>query len=418
MLLNQIKRGMFAAASLGVMLSTAGIVAAQDAQSPADLCANASISEPTTREFAAAETVLQPNTDYRAIFCTSAGAIYVDLFETLAPITVNNFVFLAEQGYFNNTTFHRVIEGFMAQGGDPSGTGSGGPGYQFQDEFVNFLTFEQSGLLAMANAGAGTNGSQFFITTAPTPHLNFAHTIFGEVRDGQDNVVNIELRDPAIATTPGTTLDTVLIVTDPASVISEFVAPAVATEADFETAIGEIGGSLTEQITLSESSGVFDADFVISAAPEAVRETLTAAFEEHGFAFRALAQVDNTACALDELGYGFLGYTADAFASATDANAMLNDGVYAEWLTSAGFTQVDSPADYAIFQRTITFCEAELTQYVGLWTRGRLVTQSTISVDPTIEGIPSAQEIIDSFVAPAFESTFADLLRPEIYVTE
>jgi cyclophilin family peptidyl-prolyl cis-trans isomerase len=97
---------------------------------------------------------------------------------------VNNFVFLSQQGFYDGLTFHRVLEDFMAQGGDPSGTGGAGPGYQFADEVDNGLTFDRRGLLAMANAGPATNGSQFFITFVPTPHLNGLHTIFGEVIEG------------------------------------------------------------------------------------------------------------------------------------------------------------------------------------------------------------------------------------------
>ena len=158
----------------------------QDAQSPQALCDAAEPAELTVMQFPEAVQVIDKNIDYRAILCSSAGAIYVDLYEKLTPVTVNNFVFLAEQGYYDNTTFHRVIPDFMAQGGDPTGTGRGGPGYQFGDEPVGFLTFDRPGLLAMANAGPGTNGSQFFITTVPTPHLNYKHTIFGDVLIGRD----------------------------------------------------------------------------------------------------------------------------------------------------------------------------------------------------------------------------------------
>ena len=169
---------------------------AQTAQTPAELCAAAvPAADPATREFTAPEQVLQPDTDYRAILCTSAGPIYVDLFETAAPETVNNFVFLAQNGYYNNTTFHRVIQDFMAQGGDPTGTGTGGPGYQFKDEFAGYLSFDRPGLLAMANAGAGTNGSQFFITFAPTSFLDNGYTIIGNVVAGMDIVNQIKLRD-------------------------------------------------------------------------------------------------------------------------------------------------------------------------------------------------------------------------------
>lgn len=123
------------------------------------------------------------------------GEFVVQLFPDKAPKTVNNFVFLARNGFYDGTTFHRVLDGFMAQGGDPTGTGSGGPGYQFEDE-ISDLTFDKPGLLAMANAGPNTNGSQFFITYVPTPHLNGLHTIFGEVIEGMDVVEGITRRDP------------------------------------------------------------------------------------------------------------------------------------------------------------------------------------------------------------------------------
>ena len=188
--------------------------AQQPAPTPQELCDAAEPRELTSMQFEQAEYVLEPDVDYRAIFCTSAGAIYLDLYEALTPTTVNNLVFLAQQGYYDSTSFHRVIPDFMAQGGDPTATGRGGPGYQFKDEPVGFLTFDQPGKLAMANAGPGTNGSQFFITTAPSPHLNYKHTIFGDVLAGQGVVESIRERDPSAATEPGETLFTVLIITD------------------------------------------------------------------------------------------------------------------------------------------------------------------------------------------------------------
>lgn len=123
------------------------------------------------------------------------GEIVIELFADKAPVTVNNFVFLAREGFYDGTTFHRVLDGFMAQGGDPTGTGAGGPGYSFEDEFSD-LSFDQAGLLAMANSGPNTNGSQFFITFAPTPHLNGLHTIFGQVIEGMDVVSGLRQRDP------------------------------------------------------------------------------------------------------------------------------------------------------------------------------------------------------------------------------
>ncbi len=140
--------------------------------------------------------VIDLNKNYEAIIQTERGDIRLRLFDDAAPLTVNNFVFLAEQGFYDDTTFHRVLPDFMAQAGDPTGSGAGGPGYQFADEVNNGLVFDRRGLLAMANAGPGTNGSQFFITFAPTPWLDNRHTIFGEVIAGDEVLGNLTLRDP------------------------------------------------------------------------------------------------------------------------------------------------------------------------------------------------------------------------------
>lgn len=133
----------------------------------------------------------------QAIIKTDKGEINLNLFPEVAPVTVINFITLAKSGYYNGLKFHRVIKDFMIQGGDPTGTGAGGPGYQFGDEFKKEVTFNKKGLLAMANAGPNTNGSQFFITHVPTEWLNYRHTIFGEVISDKDQSVvdNIEQGD-------------------------------------------------------------------------------------------------------------------------------------------------------------------------------------------------------------------------------
>ncbi len=138
---------------------------------------------------------IDSNANYTATIRTNQGPITIDLFASRAPKTVNSFVFLAREGFYNGIIFHRVIQGFMIQGGDPTGTGTAGPGYQYEDEIDPSLGFEGPGILAMANRGVGTrtNGSQFFITVAPTPHLNGNHTIFGRVTGGQDVVTGISL---------------------------------------------------------------------------------------------------------------------------------------------------------------------------------------------------------------------------------
>jgi peptidyl-prolyl cis-trans isomerase B (cyclophilin B) len=132
---------------------------------------------------------IDPARNYRATVETNRGNIVLELYPTYAPKTVNNFVFLARQGFYDGLKFHRVISNFMIQGGDPLGTGTGGPGYKFEDEVANNPLKHETGVISMANAGANTNGSQFFITHSPQPHLNGRHTVFGKVLEGQE-VVN------------------------------------------------------------------------------------------------------------------------------------------------------------------------------------------------------------------------------------
>lgn len=132
---------------------------------------------------------IDPKKSYVVTIETNKGTIDIELYPQYAPKTVNNFVFLANEGFYDDVTFHRVISNFMVQGGDPTGTGRGGPGYRFEDEFAGNPLKHETGVLSMANAGPGTNGSQFFITHAPQPHLNGRHTVFGKVTSGMD-VVN------------------------------------------------------------------------------------------------------------------------------------------------------------------------------------------------------------------------------------
>ena len=143
---------------------------------------------------------IDPTKQYSAAFKTSRGEIVCDLFATDAPKTVNNFVFLAREKFYDGTVFHRVIADFMIQGGDPTGTGRGGPGYRFEDELDNPHK-HQVGSLSMANAGPNTNGSQFFITHIATDWLNGKHTVFGQVMSGQDVVNAIQAGDELIGVT-------------------------------------------------------------------------------------------------------------------------------------------------------------------------------------------------------------------------
>ena len=141
------------------------------------------------------EMQIDTDTTYRAEIETDKGTIELELYPQHAPKTVNNFVFLAREGFYNGVIFHRVISNFMIQGGDPTGTGRGGPGYKFEDETRGNPLRHERGVISMANAGPNTNGSQFFITHGPQPHLDGKHTVFGKVVAGQDVVDAIEQGD-------------------------------------------------------------------------------------------------------------------------------------------------------------------------------------------------------------------------------
>ena len=165
-----------------------------------------------TKQYSAAPPLLidQSKQYLAAVQMAKGGQFVIQLYPDKAPITVNSFVFLANQGFFNDLTFHRVLAGFMAQGGDPTGTGDGGPGYQFVNE-SNDLKFDKAGVVAMANAGRDTNGSQFFITFGPVDLSESDYTIFGQVTSGMDVVNGITLRDPT--QNPGFTGDVIQSIT-------------------------------------------------------------------------------------------------------------------------------------------------------------------------------------------------------------
>lgn len=155
--------------------------------------------------------IIEKDKKYSATFHTDKGDIKVQLFADKTPKTVNNFVFLAREGFYDGTIFHRVIADFMAQGGDPTGTGTGGPGYRFADEFDKSLKHDKPGILSMANAGPSTNGSQFFITHVPTPWLDNKHTVFGQVVDGMKVLMSIPPRDPMRRDAPAVKINSITI---------------------------------------------------------------------------------------------------------------------------------------------------------------------------------------------------------------
>lgn len=157
---------------------------------------------PAKKYASAPGMTIDPAKAYTATISTDKGDIVIELFADKAPHTVNNFVFLARDGFYDGVIFHRVIANFMAQAGDPTGTGTGGPGYTFKDEFHPSLRHSGPGILSMANAGANTNGSQFFLTHVATPWLDGKHSVFGKVTQGMDVLLSIPPRDPQNAKVP------------------------------------------------------------------------------------------------------------------------------------------------------------------------------------------------------------------------
>jgi cyclophilin family peptidyl-prolyl cis-trans isomerase len=172
--------------------------AASSSESSSEACAPFDSIPAATQYTSAPDILINTAGRYTATMrMAKGGEIFIELYADKAPITVNSFVFLACKGFYDNTTFHRVLPDFMAQGGDPTGTGMGGPGYEFVNEYSD-LSFDKPGILAMANAGPDTNGSQFFITFNATEWLDGGYTIFGKVLQGMDVVLGITLRDPQV----------------------------------------------------------------------------------------------------------------------------------------------------------------------------------------------------------------------------
>ncbi|MEW6579533.1 MAG: peptidylprolyl isomerase [Chloroflexota bacterium] len=388
-----------------------GIASAQGAQTPEEICAaaTADVAEPQTREFAAAEDVLKDGVDYWTVLCTAAGPVYLDLYEADSPLAVNNFVFLAGQGYYNNTTFHRVLPGFMAQGGDPTSTGTGGPGYTFADETANGLVFDTYGLLAMANAGANTNGSQFFITTAPATWLDGNHTIFGRVYEGIERVELLTPRDPQqMPDYEGAALQTVVIVEDPASVTATPDGPPAI--AHFQAIL-----SLAVPLALNELF-VVDADLSQTHDLEAEAaywgtqgEGLEAAMRDYlsgqGFVSAAEIVTALSECPEDPatLPIWGVGLRVLEFGDAATAEAVVFDDARAALLTEGGaFDGHSDPADVPgrVFSRKLAEgagCSASGTAYRLEFPYGRYVLVSELTMD-------------DAFINPDTEPTAVQYL--------
>lgn len=398
---------------LSIFVLSLSLVSAQTTQTPQEICEAATPGELTEMQFDAPEQVLEEGVDYRAVFCTEAGAVYIDLFEELTPETVNNFVFLAQQGYYDSTTFHRVIESFMAQAGDPTATGAGGPGYQFEDEPVGFLVFDRPGLLAMANAGPGTNGSQFFITTVPTPHLNYRHTIFGDVLEGQENVLNISLRDPQASTEPGDSLNTVVIITDPSTVDSSYELPEPATQEEVVTAFEDFLSQLPPQIQLdTEVSGLFTTEETVNSVPADFQEGFAEFADTYGHQYRYSARLLNAECDPAQF-FTFLRYTIDAFADADSASSALADDFPMTLATANGFEAMQGSDN--IYMQPAPTCSGEEGVYgMALYTRGRYLVTVEAIVPAEIMQQVEIDFLLQQGIASPFESVLGTVYLPEL----
>lgn len=401
--------------------------AAQDgAQSPNQLCeaAQDSIVEPESRQFSGAEQVLEEGLDYRAIFCTEKGAVYVDLFEEYTPNTVNNFVFLAESGFYNNSIFHRVIADFMAQGGDPVGNpaGTGGPGYQFEDEVRPFLGMYSEGWLAMANAGPGTNGSQFFLTRAATTWLHGAHTVFGKVLEGQDVINNLTEVE---GTGEGDALNTILIITDPSSVASTFEAEAIPSAEDIQATIESF---FADDDSLQQVDGYAytDVESAIADFDGAASETIQSLYETHGFLFDAGGFWAAAQCAENPALQG-IGFSLTDWGNAENATAFLADEALDTFLTANGFTAMAGtaeefalagyPAGLIYEAATSEICDAPATRYVVLWNQERFsLTIDIVILDgviPDDQVIPVVLQNVGYALAGPLDSIIVNSLYAE-----
>jgi cyclophilin family peptidyl-prolyl cis-trans isomerase len=430
---NPLKK-LFIFTLLAILTAFAAIPAtlAQDSpRTPAEICADATPADSMVPgQLEGAEDVLQDGVDYQAVFCTTAGPVLVELYETQTPITVNNFVYLAQIGYYNNTNFHRVIPDFMVQGGDPTNTGSGGPGYRFEDEILDELTFNRPGLLAMANAGPGTNGSQFFITTVVTDWLNGNHTIFGEVLAGQPNVENIRLRDPQQSLDPGTLLETVVIIEDPTSVSAEEEVLVPASQEEVIAAFDglntyvpillerfgvSLGGPLGDMFMLADDAGtLLDTAAVVSSMSEDVQAAAESYYADHNHEYALSASIALAECDLSGFPVYELNYRLDAYPTAADAEAALADEALGSIQEAEGFTPYagDTPVPYAVYTREQNNCDMPTVLARAFQQRGRfVVTQEATITAPNGE---IAAFLPEAFTQPLYEDALNQILRPEL----
>jgi cyclophilin family peptidyl-prolyl cis-trans isomerase len=399
---------------------------------PAEHCAAADPIQPSTRQFTQPEAVLAAGVNYQAILCTDFGPVYVDLYEDQTPATVNNFVFLAQQGFYDASLFHRVIQGFMAQAGDPVGNppGTGGPGYQFGDEPRAFLTFDRPGLLAMANAGPATNGSQFFITTVPTDWLNYRHTIFGEVLEGQEVVASLpdNQADPNIQTG----LQKVIIITDPASVTSTYQAPARASNDEVQAilnnypnlipaALDTLAQGLSGIVSLNTQSPLVltAEEWVLTLNGYTQTESPAAYYAAHPIEYHATLEIVNGQCALDQFPIAGMSYNLDVFPSTEAAAAAFADPQLEIIQAELGYASFGSIIGLRSYSQGVELCGGPLLLVRSISQQGRYIITTEVVFVEGVFADPSANvelsgALLVELAGQIFEGPLSGVLEAEI----
>lgn len=413
MVLKRFSAGVIAALVGALLIGMPGSLAfAQEAQTPEQICeaATQDLAEPETREFEQAEDVLEEGVDYWAVLCTAQGPVTIDLLEEVAPLAVNSFIFLAREGYFNNTTFHRVLPGFMAQGGDPTGTGSGGPGYQFADETDTDLIFDRPGIVAMANAGADTNGSQFFITYTATPWLDGSHTIFGRVYAGQGAAELLTPRNPEqMPAYEGDALQTVVILEGADAI--DAVADSAPTIEHWQTLLRRLIADLIGAPFVQDDaqSGARTLDEHVAdwgaAGGEALAEYMADYLTTNDFAGSAAVELAIEECPAtpEELPFWELRFEVSDYGNEENASAVSADAARAEQLVESGAYASSVEGTMIggrLFREPLTEheCGAEAGRYRFELPNGRYLLVVEAVLDETIINDESAEITPEQFM--------------------
>lgn len=398
----------FIISSLAVMTVFAQDDETTTPRTPEAICENANLDEPATRTYSSApEHVLEDGVDYYALLCTAYGPIYINLFETLTPKTVNNMVYLADNGYYNNLTFHRVIDEFMIQGGDPLGTGTGGPGYEFEDEFVSFLTFDRPGLLAMANAGADTNGSQFFVTTVVTDWLTYNHTIFGEVIYGQENAEAI----PATEVEPSVALNTIIIITDPATVDVAYPEVSATAREDVSALFADFP-EISILALDDAKSGDFDAEAFTASLDSFIADDVAELLSDYNYQYTTANYQVNDTCDLETFPLEYLSYHIHTFETSADARQVVLDERFTALLNNGNDSQ-PIQMEYSSLNGQLWTASGECADEVTVTTIyrpvGRFVTVAQIAYP---SDSPFDEQVLDGIFID-IDTLFVDLYRAE-----